>query len=598
MNIKEEYNFCGDFIKKDDIQVKVSKNNGDIKRVYTIENIHYINNKEWLEEDTSTFMDDLSELLIDEYQWLNLNKINFIKKYDNIDLNDDESVWYNKIKERYIPIVMGIIEKNNIMKYHHILNILPKGEEVMIVRGIDSTDIRNRRLELYSVLDSYLKNMNECKVLNVYYTFENGLKYTKIEKKNLDDYIILKNRRELVTKKKNFILYEFCVEQRDQVDYIYKIVKIISMGLDNLERDGSIFIQFEFLPIYLPYMEIIYLLSTMFNEMISIKGEIEENNYKNIGFGLRGYKNVNILNEVVKNYLRENYKMNNMVKIRNSNNIVKYNYVESILKNRKMNSQFKMYMNRIYRRINENYKNNMMKKEFVKNELIRNPLLIDKFINYDIKRAYDWCKKNDIIINPIYNIQYELRSIKERLFGRDIQTDRILISHESVYSTTGYREAQYISNIIKKYFQNTKIIIDATANIGGNTINFGKNFEKVYSYEIDENTYNMLKNNVEVMGLQNVECIHGDYVENKDNIKGDVYYFDPPWGGIYYKVEPKMDLYLSGVNIIDILPKKFVLKAPKNYNIEGLMTKFRKLLVFDLKNFIIIIPNTDFLQNT
>jgi 16S rRNA G966 N2-methylase RsmD len=217
-----------------------------------------------------------------------------------------------------------------------------------------------------------------------------------------------------------------------------------------------------------------------------------------------------------------------------------------------------------------------------------------------VEKCYFYCKKNNIPVNEYYenydkkfpdDIKYELFPVQ-----KNVSMDKIKLTFESLYSVSRPKEAQQISDIIKRHYKNTKKVIDCTANIGGNTINFSKNFEKVVSIEIDKDTYEALENNVQLYKCNNVSFILGDYIEllkEKDrrimNGDGNVYFFDPPWTGVYYKMYKNMDLYLSGVNVIDILPEKFVLKAPYNYNIIGLREKYPRIKIYKVSNYIVII---------
>ena len=93
--------------------------------------------------------------------------------------------------------------------------------------------------------------------------------------------------------------------------------------------------------------------------------------------------------------------------------------------------------------------------------------------------------------------------------------------------------AQIISNIIKLKYPNTKIIADMTANVGGNTLNFAKHFDKVYSIEINKNTFDMLNNNIKVYNYKNIETFNED--DNRFKNILDIYFYDL-WTGIYIKV--------------------------------------------------------------
>jgi 16S rRNA G966 N2-methylase RsmD len=242
------------------------------------------------------------------------------------------------------------------------------------------------------------------------------------------------------------------------------------------------------------------------------------------------------------------------------------------------------------------------KKQFLKNEFERRGQIktLEKYYLHMVEKCYFYCKKNNIPVNEYYenydkkfpdDIKYELFPVQ-----KNVSMDKIKLTFESLYSVSRPKEAQQISDIIKRHYKNTKKVIDCTANIGGNTINFSKNFEKVISIEIDKDTYEALENNVQLYKCNNVSFILGDYIEllkEKDrrimNGDGNVYFFDPPWTGVYYKMYKNMDLYLSGVNVIDILPEKFVLKAPYNYNIIGLREKYPRIKIYKVSNYIVII---------
>ena len=175
----------------------------------------------------------------------------------------------------------------------------------------------------------------------------------------------------------------------------------------------------------------------------------------------------------------------------------------------------------------------------------------------------------------------------ERLFPKiekhkykSLQSD----TETKTYITTPHA-AKQIGNIIKKYFlkldMKLESIVDCTACIGGDTLAFAKHFSKVYSVEIDRNRFNMLRNNVNVYELDNVELINNDCLEALRNIdKVQALYFDPPWGGSNYKNHTNLRLSINGESIekitIDILSRRYIkkppifviFKLPKNYDIQ------------------------------
>tara|TARA_Y100000590_G_C15615380_1_gene975517 strand:+ start:429 stop:1109 length:681 start_codon:yes stop_codon:yes gene_type:complete len=161
----------------------------------------------------------------------------------------------------------------------------------------------------------------------------------------------------------------------------------------------------------------------------------------------------------------------------------------------------------------------------------------------------------------------------------DKNYNKLMINNEGVYSITPFKCADIISKIIKKKFKTDKItIIDSTANVGGNTISFLKYFNKVISIEKNYKNFLMLQNNIKVYKLQNkVILFNGDCLDlipkiHKKN-KIDVVFIDPPWGGKSYKKYKLLNLYLSNINIIEIVKKLLynytktvVIKIPYNFN--------------------------------
>jgi len=171
----------------------------------------------------------------------------------------------------------------------------------------------------------------------------------------------------------------------------------------------------------------------------------------------------------------------------------------------------------------------------------------------------------------------------EKLFDcAHVDWRRYMFTVESVYSVTPYKVSQsickqilhYYNRLYSKYPSN---IVDATANIGGNTIAFSQYFKRVYAVEIKSRTSDVLSNNVKVSGAKNVSiicddfknCITFDFLHNID-----VIFIDPPW---YSDGVPNDGLSLDSsifpLPIDDILIrirniKKVVvaLKVPKGYS--------------------------------
>ena len=181
-----------------------------------------------------------------------------------------------------------------------------------------------------------------------------------------------------------------------------------------------------------------------------------------------------------------------------------------------------------------------------------------------------------------------------------IDGGQLRMTNISVYSTTPWKEANFISRAINNFYngpnrllkpkQDSRLVLtDATANIGGNTISFYLNgIDQVNAVEIDPLTSEILKHNLRVYKLPTDTVYCQNYLDVYQLLDQDIVFLDPPWGGPDYKKSNSIDLYLDGQsssskahNIIDICAtlmeqKKttlIVLKLPINYNLPGLIAR-------------------------
>jgi tRNA/tmRNA/rRNA uracil-C5-methylase (TrmA/RlmC/RlmD family) len=136
-------------------------------------------------------------------------------------------------------------------------------------------------------------------------------------------------------------------------------------------------------------------------------------------------------------------------------------------------------------------------------------------------------------------------------------------------------DAENITKIIKEYVKTpgTKVITDATAGLGGTTINFANNFKSVNAVEIDKEVFEALKNNVGVYGLKNVELINKDYLTVCKDLKQDVIFIDAPWSSTGGKKKHKlMRIQLGEKFLAEVLnelkdkAEYFVFTVPGNFD--------------------------------
>jgi predicted RNA methylase len=195
--------------------------------------------------------------------------------------------------------------------------------------------------------------------------------------------------------------------------------------------------------------------------------------------------------------------------------------------------------------------------------------------------------------------------LKKKLFPHkpNIDYNKLRISSSSVYSMSQPQFAKKISDIIKYFLKKLNknprdsVISECCSNVGGDTISFATEFDKVNAVELNADEYNNLKNNISIYDLTNKVTFHNDdYTEIMNDLHQDVIYLDPPWGGVDYKKHDVLDLYLSNINVADIVLELIqnkradliVLKVPNNYNIaklkETLKDTDKVVYTFDLCN--------------
>jgi hypothetical protein len=165
---------------------------------------------------------------------------------------------------------------------------------------------------------------------------------------------------------------------------------------------------------------------------------------------------------------------------------------------------------------------------------------------------------------------------------------------------TKRKDSEKITSIISQFVgdSQTKSITDATACIGGDTIQFGLHFKTVHSIEINQNNLEVLRHNLGVYELTNVTVHEGDSVKIF-NWHTDVLYIDPPWGGPDYKQAVNLDITISNTRLDkwleEILMKKFrpsfiFLKLPRNYNFKrfNFLPNTEHIRAFHVRNYILV----------
>ena len=141
----------------------------------------------------------------------------------------------------------------------------------------------------------------------------------------------------------------------------------------------------------------------------------------------------------------------------------------------------------------------------------------------------------------------------------------------SLYSSADVSHSLKTAELISKYYDiSNKTLTEASACIGGNSWSFADKVKNINLVEIDANNFKALKHNMEVMFNngsfntgKNISFFNDNYIKIRDEIGGDIIFYDPPWGGVDYKNEPQVGYSYGGkFYTIEDMAKKSFYKVP------------------------------------
>ena len=200
-----------------------------------------------------------------------------------------------------------------------------------------------------------------------------------------------------------------------------------------------------------------------------------------------------------------------------------------------------------------------------------------------------------------------------------INMSKLQMAPNSSYSITKPKDAKQIEQFINKHIGGKNLaILDGTANVGGDVINFAlnPNVSRVVAIEINPETFAMLENNIRVYGklliLQSeiksalriytklekkIQAIQGNSLDIigkcADGEHFDILFLDAPWGGTSYKAQKFLDLEMSGKKLADVVSMaqkcrnidNIILKIPFNYNLYQIIrqSEFHTIVIEKIK---------------
>lgn len=210
------------------------------------------------------------------------------------------------------------------------------------------------------------------------------------------------------------------------------------------------------------------------------------------------------------------------------------------------------------------------------------------FQENDEKQSEIQNNSSTVVLHKYYQQRYDYFS----LFDEGIQIDE-----EGWYSVTPEVIAEHIAleaKAIAETYRETEadelIVLDAFCGVGGNTIQFAKQFDRVVAVDLDAGRLEMAKHNAEIYGVADrITFIHADAFEiiskfsRSKEYKFQVVFMSPPWGGPSYLNQPtfcpKSDLFSGrGEELFQLtrqLCKRFIFFMPRQTNIYGIAEMLR-----------------------
>ncbi|RIA91568.1 RNA cap guanine-N2 methyltransferase-domain-containing protein [Glomus cerebriforme] len=175
----------------------------------------------------------------------------------------------------------------------------------------------------------------------------------------------------------------------------------------------------------------------------------------------------------------------------------------------------------------------------------------------------------------------------------------IMMDEEGWYSVTPEYLAEYLA---KRCACDT--IIDAMCGVGGNAIQFAKTCKKVIAIDIDETKLYCAKNNASIYGVEDkIEFILGDFYDLVPQLKADVVFLSPPWGGPSYLKSKVYDIKtmipLDGERLFresNKITKNIAYYVPRSINFNQMkilcdpdkVCEFQQVIVWDkIKSYVV-----------
>lgn len=159
------------------------------------------------------------------------------------------------------------------------------------------------------------------------------------------------------------------------------------------------------------------------------------------------------------------------------------------------------------------------------------------------------------------------------------------VTQQSCYLCLTAHHAPQVSSFLHQELPDVHTIVDGTAHIGCDTLNFAIVYPnaQITAIDIDVTAFECLESNIKTFFPHEYQqarfsLVRDDFLKviRTPELKPvDLVYLDPPWGGPDYYKKQRLMLYLSDVPIFTVINEIFtrqlckyvLLKVPKNFDV-------------------------------
>jgi hypothetical protein len=445
--------------------------------------------------------------------------------------------------------------------------------------------------------------------LQVHIIHINNIKKSKFERNNI--YVSDNNFNHKDKNIKNFInnsdnIYIFCTNSITDSITNSILIKILVICSLYMPIHGNIYYKLEKFQSSDEMLRLINLISKQFEKLIYYDN-IVSNQFGFIKF--LNFKKDNKIQKILESIGKKTVGGNNItlyIENTNGDNTLESNKYFNI-KLPPINKKFLTFIKSIYdnkiKILNKKYDEIL----FVRKNHKKITDDIHPYITTLVSNGIEFCNKNHIKINEYYlNFKpLNYKAFIEKYFKKinNVNLSNVKISIDSNYSITLPYITEKMSKYIKKEMPSVEYIIDGTANIGSTGVVLSLYFKHIYSVELIKTTYDILVHNINEYKIKNMTTFNDSIITFMNNIKSNCpkynssqycLFLDPPWTGVFYKIEKTINLFLDDINIIDFIKRlkniKYIcLKVPFNYNFSHLYREFSNITIHKVSGFYFVL---------